>query len=112
MGHLPWVDRVIRVYNPIVTARVNKPVLQFTVDMMREHEKASAQFTHPDLYTHFSRSAEKYPTIMDADRIADNARSAIGGGSDTTSIILREIVYQLLVDPARLGKFGYSSQCI
>lgn len=106
MGHLPLVDKILRLRNPLIINYVNKPVLQFTLDLMREHEKNREKFTSPDLLTHFKNSAQKYPEIMDHDRIADNARSAIGAGSDTTAIVLRELVYQLLTHPKSLGSFS------
>lgn len=80
------------------------PIVQFTVDQIAEHEKDHGSHNSADLLTEFMKAKEKFPDIMDEDRIAENARTAIGAGSDTTAIAIRELVYQFLTIPRCFGQ--------
>lgn len=104
MGHLPWLDYWIRVKNPILRKIAKFPIVQFTVDRIAEHERDPESHNNSDFLTEFMKAREKFPHIMDEDRIAENARTAVGAGSDTTAIALRELVYQLLVNPRCYGE--------
>lgn len=104
MGHLPLIDSIIRRHNPIVKQFVNLPIINFTVDQIREHQKREEFRKHPDFVSQFTQAAEKYPEVMDEDRIAENARSAIAAGSDTTAVALRGLVYHALLRPRCYGE--------
>lgn len=103
MGHLPYLDKIVRLNNPLIIRLVSMPVVRFTVEQIKEHRRNAHRRAHPDLVTRFEEASEKYPEIMDEDRIAENARSAVGAGSDTTAIVLRELLYQILLNPKIYG---------
>lgn len=105
MGYLPVLDKWIRFKNPLVVHFVSMPVVRFTLEQIKQHRLHRENRSSPDLTTRFTEAAQKYPDIMDEDRVAENARSAVGAGSDTTAIILRELVYQILKHTNIHGKF-------
>lgn len=109
MGHLPYIDKFIRLNNPLVIRLVNMPVVRFTVEQIKDHQRNVEHRIHPDFVTRFTEASQKYPEIMDEDRIAENARSAVGAGSDTTAIVLRELVYQILLNPRIKGMIHFQS---
>ncbi|KAJ6005165.1 hypothetical protein N7451_003109 [Penicillium sp. IBT 35674x] len=104
MGHIPYVDKYLRIRNPLRRFIGDFPIIGFTLDRIREHQRQSGNQVHPDFVTQFIKASEKYPDVMTEDRIAENARTAIGAGSDTTAIALREILFRLLVQKSILGK--------
>lgn len=104
MGQLPMIDLYLRVKNPIIRKLVfSAPIIKFTTEQIHEHMMNPKHTSNPDFLTQFVKAREKYPDIMDEDRIAENARTAVAAGSDTTAIALRELVYQILTHPQTYG---------
>lgn len=94
------MDEYLRVKNFLLRFfRPTGDVVKFTTQQIRLHEQREQTFEHVDLLTRFIRAKEKYPEVMTEDRIIDFANSNVGAGSDTTAIILRECIYQVLIDP-------------
>ena len=53
----------------------------------------------------FLEARDKFPDIIDEDLLHDYANTNVAGGSDTTAIILRAMVYEFLIQPAIYAKF-------
>jgi hypothetical protein len=102
---MTFIDKYIRLKNPFLNKYINTPIIQFTVQQIRDHQKNMHELGHPDLVTQFTKAGERFP-IMDEDRIAENARSTIAAGSDTTGIVFRTMVYQLCTKPRIYGQSG------
>lgn len=94
MGQVSWVDLYMRIKNPVWRKLQKYPVVQFTLNQIRDHIQSPDR--KPDFLTQFIEAREKYADIMTEDRIADMANSNVAAGSDTTAIILRELVFQIL----------------
>jgi len=97
MGQVAWIDEYLRIKNPIWRKLRKYPVVQFTLNQIRDHIQSPER--KPDFLTQFIEAREKYLNIMTEDRIADLANTNVAAGSDTTAIILRELVFQLLTHP-------------
>lgn len=93
MGQVSWVDMYLRIKNPIWRKLRKYPVTEFTRNQIRDHIQSPDR--KPDFVTQFIESREKYSDIMTEDRIVDMANSNVAAGSDTTAIILRELVFQI-----------------
>jgi len=106
MGQVSWIDKYLRIKNPIWRKLRKYPVVQFTLNEIREHTQSVDR--KPDFLTQFIDAQEKYKEIMTEDRIADLANTNVAAGSDTTAIILRELVFQLLTHPVAYGIFPRS----
>ena len=79
-------------------------VSNFARKEIQEHTTRTDRKT-PDFLTKFLESRVKYPEIVTDAQIAEYTRTNIGAGSDTTAILLRELVYRFLVDPESCKRF-------
>jgi cytochrome P450 len=68
--------------------------LDFTLRQIREHEK-SPEKHGMDFLSRFLDAKNKYPDVVTRDLVHDYANTNVAGGSDTTAIILRTLVFQL-----------------
>jgi cytochrome P450 len=59
----------------------------------------------PDFLTRFIQTREKFPELLSEEQTEDYANTNVAGGSDTTSIVLRSLVHQLLLHPAIYDRF-------
>lgn len=91
--------------NPILhLLRPTSNILSFTLKQIREHESSPGGH-HRDLLSRFLEARDKFPDIIDEDLLHDYANTNVAGGSDTTAIILRAMVYELLTQPAIHARF-------
>ncbi|CAK7208760.1 hypothetical protein SCUCBS95973_000211 [Sporothrix curviconia] len=104
IGQVPWLDWYFRIKNPILCyLRPTSNVLSFTMKQIREHEKSPKGQTR-DLLSRFMLARDKNPDLIDEVLLNDYTNLNVSGGSDTTAIILRTLIYQLLTQPAVYAK--------
>jgi cytochrome P450 len=70
---------------------------------IREHQR-SPHKNRRDFLSRFLEAREKFPDVVDEDLVHDYANTNVAGGSDTTAIILRTLIYQLLTQKQILDK--------
>ncbi|KAK5242129.1 hypothetical protein LTR07_006551 [Exophiala xenobiotica] len=104
VGQVPNLDWYFRIHNPLLhILRPTSNILGFTMRQIREHQNSPHQ-SRRDFLTRFLEAREKFPEIIDENLVNDYANTNIAGGSDTTAIILRTLIYQLLMQKHILDK--------
>ncbi len=101
MGQLPWLDEHCRLRNWILRSfRKPNAIVEFAVRHIQQHLKFGdgAARDPPDFISRFQMAVEKYPDVMTPNQMIDYAATNVSAGSDTTAIILREVIYRLLID--------------
>ena len=102
---MPSVDWYFRIKNPILhILRPTSNILSFTMKQIREHESYPAA-ARPDFLTRFLQARDKNPDSIDEERVRDYANTNVSGGSDTTAVGLRTLVYEILDNPAIHARF-------
>ena len=102
---MPSLDWYFRIKNPILhMLRPTSNILSFTMKQIREHE-SYPDAARPDFLTRFLQARDKYPDAIDEERVRDYANTNVSGGSDTTAVGLRTLVYELLNNPAIYARF-------
>ena len=71
---------------------------------IREHE-SYPDAARPDFLTRFIQARDKYPDIIDEEGVRDYANSNMSAASDTTAVILRTLVFELLSKPNICARF-------
>lgn len=101
MGQLPWLDNKIRLQNWFARKfRKTNEIVRFAayhIDLHLKQEKTGTE-EWGDFISRCQSAVQKYPSIMTPDQIVDYATTNVSAGSDTTAIILREVIYRLHVD--------------
>ena len=104
MGQLPDADEYLRLRNWLAQKlRTVNAIVTFSAHHIAHHAQYTDPDSPPDFISRFEAAAEKYPTIMTPAQMTDYAATNISAGSDTTAIMLREIIFRLLND--RHGRF-------
>ena len=105
IGQMPSVDKYFRIKNPILhILRPTSNILSFTIKQIREHE-SYPDAARPDFLTRFLQARDKYPDLINEERVRDYANTNVSGASDTTAVILRTLIYELLNQPAIHARF-------
>ncbi|KAK5005102.1 hypothetical protein LTR28_008116 [Elasticomyces elasticus] len=99
MGQLPDVDEYFHLRNWI-TRKFHK--VNAIVTFSARHIAQHAQYVDPespvDFVSRFDAAVEKYPNVMTPAQVINYAATNVSAGSDTTAIILREIVFRVVND--------------
>jgi cytochrome P450 len=105
MGQLPTIDEYLRVKNKLLRwVRPTGDITRWTVKQIRSHLK-NPDSSCPDFVTRFLQARDKYPEIMNEEQLEEYANTNVSAGSDTTAIILRSLVYEILVHPDAYTRF-------
>ncbi|KIW94689.1 uncharacterized protein Z519_04666 [Cladophialophora bantiana CBS 173.52] len=105
MGQLPWLDKWLRLNNPLARLLMKtNAIVRFTTKHIREHKSRFKEQGKPDFVTRFQMAQGKYPDVMTDSQLIDFAVTNVSAGSDTTAIILRAVFFYLLTDQARLER--------
>ncbi|KAF2806023.1 cytochrome P450 [Mytilinidion resinicola] len=104
IGQVPNLDWYFRIKNPILhVLRPTSNILSFTLKQIQEHEK-SPEKNSRDLLSRFIEARQKYPDIVDDDLLHDYTNTNVAGGSDTTAIMLRTLVFNITTRKQVLDK--------
>jgi len=99
MGQLPYVDEYLRLRNWLARKfRTVNAIVTFSANHIAQHEQHVNPSSPPDFISRFQAAAEKYPNILTPAQMIDYAATNVSAGSDTTAIMLREIIFRLLED--------------
>ncbi len=99
MGQLPGVDEYFRLRNWLARKfRTVNAIVSFSAHHIAQHAQYVDPSSPPDFVSRFQAAIEKYPNIMTPAQMIDYAATNVSAGSDTTAIILREIIFRLLED--------------
>lgn len=79
-------------------------ILSWTRKQIQEHA-AYPDASCPDFLTRFLSAREKFPDLLDEEQTEDYANTNVAGGSDTTAVMLRALVYNMLINPKVFEKF-------
>ena len=71
---------------------------------IREHE-AYPGAARPDFLTRFLQARDKYPDFIDEERVHDYANANMSAASDTTAVMLRTLIFELLNNSAIYARF-------
>jgi cytochrome P450 len=102
---MPSLDWYFRIKNPILHAlRPTSQVLSFTMRQIREHE-SYPDAARPDFLTRFLQARDKNPDFIDEEGVRDYTNANMTAASDTTAVMLRTLIYELLNNPAIYARF-------
>jgi cytochrome P450 len=72
-------------------------ILSWTRKQIQQHS-AYPDALRPDFLTRFLSAREKFPDLLDEQQTEDYASTNVAGGSDTTAVILRALVFNMLTN--------------
>lgn len=99
MGQLPDVDEYFRLRNWFARKfRTVNAIVTFSAHHIAQHAQHVDPSSPPDFVSRFQAAIEKYPNVMTPAQMIDYAATNVSAGSDTTAIMLREIIFRLLED--------------
>ena len=99
MGQLPDVDEYFRLRNWLARKfHTVNAIVTFSANHIAQHSQLVDSRSPPDFISRFRAAVEKYPRIMTPAQMIDYAATNVSAGSDTTAIMLREIIFRLLED--------------
>ncbi|KAH0836163.1 hypothetical protein AYO21_04830 [Fonsecaea monophora] len=107
VGQIPTVDEWLRIKgfgNILRKIRPAGNVVMWTMKQIHAHTVHDG-VKSPDFLTRFIKAREKYPDIMTDGQLAEYANTNVSAGSDTTAIVLRELVYRLLTHEGSYRQF-------
>ena len=112
VGQVPTVDEWLRIKGFGHILRMFRPTgktVQFTMRQIHEHtlapqSDAKGTRKNPDFLARFIAARERYPDIMTDGQLAEYANTNVSAGSDTTAIVLRELVWRILTVPEAYEK--------
>ncbi|KAK5452376.1 hypothetical protein LTS15_007442 [Exophiala xenobiotica] len=107
VGQIPTVDEWLRIKGLGNIFRKIRPagnVVMWTMKQIHAHTVHDGDKS-PDFLTRFIKAREKYPDIMTDGQLAEYANTNVSAGSDTTAIVLRELVYRLLTHGGSYRQF-------
>lgn len=70
-----------------------------------QHHSAYPDASCPDFLTRFLSARDKFPDLLNEQQTEDYANTNVAGGSDTTAVILRALIFNMLVNQSILDKF-------
>jgi len=79
-------------------------ILSWTRKQIQQHS-AYPDASCPDFLTRFLSAREKFPDLLNEEQTEDYANTNVAGGSDTTAVILRALVFNMLNNSRIFAKF-------
>jgi cytochrome P450 len=73
-------------------------ILSWTRKQIQQH-CSYPNMSCPDFLTRFLSARQKFPDLLDEQQTEDYANTNVAGGSDTTAVILRALVFNMLTRP-------------